>query len=222
MTQRLKIPPVFTPDNEPYLGLESVLWFDRIICWSMESNTKVARWTRQNSNILTGLQRAGCQIIPQGVSIALSIRELIRQAYLLSALILVRPLIERAAVVSYLDTHTAAVADWGRGSLRMKSTAKARRARRRRKGTIRDDFRCGVMGVECHSRLTYSKFMPITLDEIVEEARHLPADVVAELVDRIMLARHGGIESQVDTAWRAEIHSRVTEIDEGKVKGIPV
>ncbi len=115
MTQRIEIPPVFTPDNEPYLGLESVLWFDRIICWSLESNTKVARWTRQNSGALTGFQRAGCQIIPQGVSIALSIRELIRQAYLLSALILVRPLIERAAVVSYLDSNPAAVAEWESG-----------------------------------------------------------------------------------------------------------
>src|SRR3972149_3014765 len=108
----MKIPPVFTPDNEPYLGLESVLWFDRIICWSMESNTQVAAWTLRNSNTLTPLQRAACQILPQGVGIALSIRELIRQAYLFSALILVRSLIERAAVVSYLDAHPTAVAEW--------------------------------------------------------------------------------------------------------------
>lgn len=92
-----------------------MLWFDRIICWSMESNTKVAGWTRQNSNALTSLQRAGCQIIPQGFSIALSIRELIRQAYLVSARILVRPLIERAAVVSYLESHPGAVSEWENG-----------------------------------------------------------------------------------------------------------
>ncbi len=115
MIQRKEIPPVFTPDNEPYLGLESVLWFDRIICWSMESNTHVAAWTRRNSETLTSLQRAACQILPQGVGIALSIRELIRQAYLFSALILVRSLIERAAVVSYLDTHPSAVSEWENG-----------------------------------------------------------------------------------------------------------
>ncbi len=115
MFQGREIPPVFTPDNEPYLGLESVLWFDRIICWSMESNTQVAAWTRRNSKALTPLQRAACQIIPQGVGIALSIRELIRQAYLFSALILVRSLIERAAVVSYLDTHPGAVSEWENG-----------------------------------------------------------------------------------------------------------
>jgi hypothetical protein len=115
MRHRKEIPPVFTPNNEPYLGLESLLWFDRIICWSMETNTKIATWTRQNSNTLTPLQRAGCQIIPQGISIALSIRELIRQAYLLSALILMRSLIERAAIVSYLDMHPEEVSKWESG-----------------------------------------------------------------------------------------------------------
>ena len=64
--------------------------------------------------------------------------------------------------------------------------------------------------------------MPITLDQIVEEARQLPSDVVAELIDRIMLARHGGIEPRVETAWGAEIHRRVAEIENGQVKGIPV
>jgi putative addiction module component (TIGR02574 family) len=62
----------------------------------------------------------------------------------------------------------------------------------------------------------------ITLDQIVEEARQLPADVVAELVDRIMLARHGGMESGLERAWKGEIHRRIAEIDQGKVKGIPV
>ena len=62
--------------------------------------------------------------------------------------------------------------------------------------------------------------MPITLDEIVEETRHLPADVVAELVDRIMVARHGGIEPSVESAWRSEVRRRIAEIDEGKVRGI--
>ena len=105
MIQQRDASPIFTPDNEPYLGLEPVLWFDRMICWSMESNVATAQWTQQNSAGLTALQRSACQIIPQGVSIALSIRELIRQAYLLSALILIRPLIERAAIISYLDVH---------------------------------------------------------------------------------------------------------------------
>ena len=64
--------------------------------------------------------------------------------------------------------------------------------------------------------------MPMTLDEIVDETRQLPPDVVAELVDRILLARHGGIEPDVEVAWRTEIHRRIDEIKSGKVQGIPV
>lgn len=103
------------PDNEPYLGLESVLWFDRIICWALEANTTVAKWTIDHRSSLTRLQLAACQVIPQGISIALSIRELIRQGYLFSAMILIRPLIERAAVISYLDLHPDTVALWENG-----------------------------------------------------------------------------------------------------------
>ena len=64
--------------------------------------------------------------------------------------------------------------------------------------------------------------MPITLDQIVEETREMPAEVVAELVDRIMVARHGGMEPSVTESWKAEIHRRIEEIDSGKVKGVPL
>ena len=64
--------------------------------------------------------------------------------------------------------------------------------------------------------------MPITLDEIVEETREMPAEVVAELVDRIMVARHGGIEPSVTAAWKTETDRRIAEIESGKVKGVPI
>lgn len=64
--------------------------------------------------------------------------------------------------------------------------------------------------------------MPMTLDQIVEETSHLPADVVAELVDRILLARHGGIEPDIEASWKTEVHRRIAEIEEGKVEGIPL
>jgi putative addiction module component (TIGR02574 family) len=64
--------------------------------------------------------------------------------------------------------------------------------------------------------------MPITLDEIVEETRQLPSDIVVELVDRIMLARHGGIEAEVESAWKTEIQRRIEDIKSGKVQGISV
>jgi len=64
--------------------------------------------------------------------------------------------------------------------------------------------------------------VPITLEEIVEETSQLPADVVAELIDRILLARHGGIETDIQAVWNTEIHQRIDEIETGKVQGIPV
>ena len=56
----------------------------------------------------------------------------------------------------------------------------------------------------------------------MEETRQLPADVVAKLVDRILMARHGGIEPEVEAVWKTEIQRRVTEIEAGKAQGIPV
>jgi putative addiction module component (TIGR02574 family) len=64
--------------------------------------------------------------------------------------------------------------------------------------------------------------MPITLDQIVEETRELPSETVAELVDRIMAARHGGLEPSIAAAWKAESDRRIEEIESGRVKGIPL
>ncbi len=64
--------------------------------------------------------------------------------------------------------------------------------------------------------------MPITLDQIVEETRELPAEVVAELIDRIMLARHGGVAPSIASAWKAETDRRIAEIESGKIQGIPL
>jgi putative addiction module component (TIGR02574 family) len=63
--------------------------------------------------------------------------------------------------------------------------------------------------------------MSITLDQIVEETRQLPPDVVAELVDRILIARHGGIESGVEESWKQETRRRITEIESGQAQGVP-
>ena len=62
----------------------------------------------------------------------------------------------------------------------------------------------------------------MTLEEIVEETRQMPTDVVAELVDRILAERHGGIQPDIDAAGRREVHRRIEEIESGKVEGVPV
>lgn len=104
---------IFTLENEPYLGRESVFHFDKMIQDSMQMNALIAPWTRGRT--LTPLQRAATEIIPHGFSIALGIRELIRQGYLLSAEILLRPLLERVAVVSYLCEVPDALPLWEAG-----------------------------------------------------------------------------------------------------------
>jgi putative addiction module component (TIGR02574 family) len=64
--------------------------------------------------------------------------------------------------------------------------------------------------------------MPISIDEIVEETREMPPEVVSELIDRIMVARHGGIEPSVAQAWKTEIDRRIAEIESGKAKSVPL
>lgn len=112
MTTR-DITSVFLPENEPYLGNKSLLEFDLAIPRAMQVHTAIGQKTFVNQ--LSPLQRCATEIIPQGVSISLSIRELIRQAYLFSALILMRPLVERTGLMQYLVTYPHAVDAWHAG-----------------------------------------------------------------------------------------------------------
>lgn len=63
--------------------------------------------------------------------------------------------------------------------------------------------------------------MGLTLDQIVAEAAGLPQEAIIELIDRLMLRIHGGIEPAAERAWSQEIHRRVAEIRGGKEPGIP-
>ena len=96
-----KSPAVYTPDTEPYLGSPALLRFDLTIVAAMKANQAVALASHQSEP--TELQLAACEIIPQAISISLSIRELIRQGYLLTA------------IISYLVQNPAAVELWKLG-----------------------------------------------------------------------------------------------------------
>ena len=63
--------------------------------------------------------------------------------------------------------------------------------------------------------------MSLTVDQIVEEARQWPDDVVAELIDRLMLAKHGVDNPELSPAWREEIRRRLEDIRSGREPGIP-
>ncbi|HOC54969.1 MAG TPA: addiction module protein [Verrucomicrobiota bacterium] len=59
----------------------------------------------------------------------------------------------------------------------------------------------------------------MTLDQIVEEARHLPTEQVAELVDRLSEGLH--LSPGIEESWKAETRQRIADIEGGKVQGIP-
>jgi hypothetical protein len=68
------MPVVFTPDNEPYLGRDLLFHFDQIISSAIEQNAFTA--STSHGRALTDHQGMACQVIPQAISITLSIREL--------------------------------------------------------------------------------------------------------------------------------------------------
>jgi hypothetical protein len=107
------IPVVFTPSNEPYLGRPLLFHFDQLICSAMEQNAVTAPTSHRQA--LTDHQDMACQVIAQALSIALSIRELIRQGYLFGGHVLLRALVERAVILLYIHLHPAEIDRWKRG-----------------------------------------------------------------------------------------------------------
>jgi putative addiction module component (TIGR02574 family) len=61
--------------------------------------------------------------------------------------------------------------------------------------------------------------MPMTVDQIVEEAWHLPTELVVELVDGLSQGLH--LSPGIEESWKAETRRRVADIEAGKVRGIP-
>ena len=64
--------------------------------------------------------------------------------------------------------------------------------------------------------------MPMTIEQIVEETKQMPSDVVTELVDRIMLAKFGPEDAASDAALRATVQRRFAELESGQVQGVPI
>ena len=63
--------------------------------------------------------------------------------------------------------------------------------------------------------------MPMTLDQIIEEAHRLSREQVAELIDRLTLELHQTIDPSLEDAWKQETRRRVKEIESGSVQGVP-
>ena len=106
-------PVVFTPSDEPYLGRKLLFEFDKLICACMELNSRCA--PASHGVELSDFQRALCILAPQTISLALSIRELIRQGYLFGAKVLIRPLVERSVTMLYLFHNDEGIKLWNEG-----------------------------------------------------------------------------------------------------------
>lgn len=63
--------------------------------------------------------------------------------------------------------------------------------------------------------------MPITVDQIVEEASRLPREQILELVDRLTLSLNVAMDPNIEQAWRKETRRRISEIEKGEVQGVP-
>ena len=63
--------------------------------------------------------------------------------------------------------------------------------------------------------------MPMTLEQIVEEASRLPREQMAEVVDRLTSALHTEIEPEIEMAWKQETRRRLAELENGKVQAVP-
>ena len=62
--------------------------------------------------------------------------------------------------------------------------------------------------------------VPLTLEQIVEEARSWPPEKVGESVGRLTEDLHAS-DPGTEAAWKTEVDRRVQEIQSGKVQGIP-
>jgi hypothetical protein len=108
------IPPIiFTPDNEPYLGRTLLFHFDQLISSCLEQNAIIAPMSHRIN--LSDRQEMAALLIPQAISISLSIRELIQQGYLFGARVLFRPLVERITILQYVCLYPASIEIWKRG-----------------------------------------------------------------------------------------------------------
>lgn len=63
--------------------------------------------------------------------------------------------------------------------------------------------------------------MPMTLEQIVEEASRLPREQVAEVVDRLGSVLHPGPDVGIEMTWKNEVRHRLADLESGRVEAIP-
>lgn len=100
----------FKSENEPYGSLQAIYQLDEALQSARRTVRTLAVLTQRED--LTPVESAVIGLIPTSISIAASVRELIRQAYIPAAKILLRPLWERTAVVDYIVNEPDGLRKW--------------------------------------------------------------------------------------------------------------
>ena len=63
--------------------------------------------------------------------------------------------------------------------------------------------------------------MPMTVEQIVAEAMHLPTEARAQLADQLVESLDAAELNRMDRLWSVEARRRLDEIIAGKVETIP-
>jgi putative addiction module component (TIGR02574 family) len=75
--------------------------------------------------------------------------------------------------------------------------------------------------VELLGRASTFLLVSMTLKELYAEARQLPREQAAELMDLLLIDTFSAPDTAVEAAWGREIDRRLAELDSGKVQAIP-
>ncbi len=95
-----------------------------------------------------------------------------------------------------------------------------RRKRRRRLDWLLTLENWVATNLELDPETGYFASVPLTVEQIVEEARHWSPEQIGELVGRLTEDLHA-TKPEIEAAWNIEIDRRIDEIQSGKVQGIP-
>lgn len=63
--------------------------------------------------------------------------------------------------------------------------------------------------------------MSMTVDQLVSEARQLPRDLRAELLDRLGLEMHGEASPEVEAEWNRVALERLAAVESGRSQAHP-
>jgi hypothetical protein len=102
------------PPEDPYSSLEQVQHLDLML----RNLHRLLACIAQDPGTTGGgsaIRQVAMELVPAASSIASSIRVMIREGYLVSALVLFRPLVERIATLCYLAEHQEAINLWREG-----------------------------------------------------------------------------------------------------------